>query len=137
MNSQLSFFTAQSSCLHGVRKHRSAQGSNNNSKSCLETKIQLLLRAYKSPKQNLTDWVWSEKEARVSKVKMVRRRQMLTKTMCKEFSSQLIHSQSCQVSLHFTPLLLPCYHPSLLQNKDLAIKPGTYSSTIYILYWET
>lgn len=62
---------------------------------------------------------------------------MLTKPMCKELSSQLIHSRSCQVSLHFTPFLLPRYHPSLLQNKDLAMKPGTFSSIIYILYWET
>lgn len=32
---------------------------------------------------------------------------MLTETMCKELSSQLIHSQSCQVSLHFAQFLLP------------------------------
>lgn len=57
---------------------------------------------------------------------------MLTNTTCEELSSQLIPSQSCALILHFTDFLLP----SLVQSRDLAIKPGTFSSITHILYWE-
>lgn len=48
---------------------------------------------------------------------------MLTNTTCEELSSQLILSQSCRLILHFTYFLLP----SLVQSRDLAIKPGIFS----------